>query len=259
MLSNIIAVAIGIALITAIVTIDVNTVLTKKSVRELKYGHPDIEIRPSDISKNTINDTLDKLEARSDVNAATPIFTKLTQITLPDGSEEQIELCGIKSQDYARFSTLVIESTHGDIPLEKNQIWITRKLASENNLDVGSRIKIGNEDCEVVAIASYLFMGSRNSSRVGFVQFDWGMTLHQKSGSEKIFPVVWIKANEQVKTLMHKLEGDFLVNLPYFQLDHIQTNSALHEKDKAELSKNIYLYWVINRNMRYRAEKCIMV
>ncbi|MCP4978112.1 MAG: FtsX-like permease family protein, partial [Maribacter sp.] len=80
-------------------------------------------------------------------------------------------------------------------------------------------IKIENEECEVVAIASNLFMGRRNRERVGFVQFDWGMTIYQKGGYEKIFPVFWVKTNEKVKTLMRKLEGAFLVNLPSYMLE----------------------------------------
>ncbi|MCP4265659.1 MAG: FtsX-like permease family protein [Candidatus Brocadiaceae bacterium] len=218
-LSNIIAVAIGIALITAIVTIDTNTVLTKKYKKMSEYGHPDIEVRLGDISQITITDILKKLESISGVYKTTPIFTKLTQITLPDGSKKQIELCGIKKQDYSHFRTLVLESSGEDIPLEKNQTWITRRFANENKLEVGSRIKIENEECEVVAIASNLFMGRRNRERVGFVQFDWGMTIYQKGGYEKIFPVFWVKTNEKVKTLMRKLEGAFLVNLPSYMLE----------------------------------------
>lgn len=114
---------------------------------------------------------------------------------------------------------MIIESSIKDKPLEKNQIWITSRLAWENNLDVGSHIKIGKEDCEVVAITSNIFMGRRNKSRVGFVQFDWGMTLFQEGGCERIFPILWIKAHEDTKALKARLEGKFLVNLPSYALE----------------------------------------
>lgn len=97
-LCNIIAVTIGIALITAIVTIDVNTVLTEKARWISEYGNPDLVVRPSNSSPITLTETIERLETISDVESITPIFTKLTTIILPDGSERQIELCGIKKE-----------------------------------------------------------------------------------------------------------------------------------------------------------------
>ena len=51
-----------------------------------------------------------------------------------------------------------------------------------------------------------------------------------------------------------------VIQVIYFQLDHIPTNLVSNEREKKpELSKNVYLYWVIDINKRYRAEKYIMV
>ncbi len=159
-LTSTLGVALGGALVTAVLTMDHNTVIFKASKERKKYAEPDLEVFPT--ADRAASDELPKwLRSLPGVEEVTPVA--MVPVSWGDrrGNTYQLTQVLAELDRVEAFQACVLDSgwefTATGLP--ESPVWITKRMAKQAKLDVGDSLQLEDQHFVIAGLLKKLHLG----------------------------------------------------------------------------------------------------
>ncbi len=241
---SILGIAVGIATVVGVYTLDMNTVAGLKQRYEGNDWRPELEVSPSP----GLEDPRGKLDAISEIAGAAAFFQNEV-LTRPvgeplkagrDGNTTTARLIAVESRVLPRMDAYrLLDGDHLDPEADGPQLLIGSKLAEQLGLEVGSRLDLSrpprsaplvcvdgemqrkaqaNRELpptftfEIVGILAPEKLGRRAGGQVAIAEFSWGQQLFRGARTN---PRFWVRPDPvaNIESLEAKLAGSFAYDI----------------------------------------------
>jgi len=198
-LFSILAIAMGIATVIAVFTLDYNTILSQRIEKASDYGRPDLEIKPKKRGEENFRHLFSNLKDRGEVKDLSPIFFASVVLSGRNLTDKGILLCGFSPDMNQHFRAYFISKGRNLLNNSKKEILLSETFARDNKIILGDTIWLkqgesiskecikgkehikkvehpeGKTPFNVVGFIRHTALGRRRKGRVGIISFNSGL------------------------------------------------------------------------------------
>jgi len=238
-LFSILAIAMGIATVIAVFTLDYNTILSQKLEKAGQYGRPDFEIKPRKRGKTAFNSLFMLLQKKIDAQHISPIFFSSVTASGKSFPNKEILLCGFSPDMNKHFKAYSLASGKDIASHKQSEILLNEIFAKKNKIALGSIIWLkqaesisrkcvegkefisrkSNTDKKtpfhVVGFINNTALGRSRHGNIGIIPFREGV---RALPFPALSPFFWVKLSSKNKDIMSMLTSHAIVTPPAYAM-----------------------------------------
>jgi len=238
-LFSILAIAMGIATVIAVFTLDYNTILSQKQEKAGAYGRPDFEVKPIKRGKAAFSSLFILLQKEVDAQHISPIFFSSVTLSGNNFSNKEILLCGFSPDMNKHFKAYSLASGRNIASHKQNEILLNEVFAKKNNIALGCVIWLkqaesisrkcvegrefisikSNTDKKtyfhVVGLIKNTALGRSRHGNVGIIPFREGI---RALPFPALSPFFWVKLSSKNKDIVSMLTSHAIVTPPAYAM-----------------------------------------